>query len=431
MDVKRYLVFDKDNEYIRISLKKISGDKLIIIGNSREDISKFNPNVVICYQNEDIVDECKKLNKNCIHIYRFSKFYQIGHKSIANLLISPFDRNRIERDEKNNRYNFSMIQDCTDVIANLASNFQSGNEVLVNPGEILTTEILDFHHTKREGREFLNGENRCSISSFSSRLKDIKTFFQDRASWKVNIYLATYHRIEKTKKSLESIIRDVKLSKYDVKIYIGDNSPNFPEMRDWLSSLENENISVHLNDKNIGKSGIVNYLYKNSRECDFIFSIDSDMIVREGENFVDSMIYHLTRLDNCGLVSSEQLECCQHWYGRTVEKKIVNGINVGFSIDGVGIAGGCIALRSKDWEAVGMYKEGHDIYTGDDGILTYNIQEKLAKYVYVSLDCKLIHPSPGEDEKEYTEWKGKSWQRDQLQFLDKNFSGENKKGFYD
>ena len=223
MDVKRYLVFDKDNEYIRISLKKISGDKLIIIGNTREDILKFNPAVVICYQNEDIVDECKKLNKNCIHIYRFCKFHQTSHKCISNLLISPFDKNRIERDDKNYHYNFSMIEDCTDVIANLVSNFKSGNEVLVNPGEILTTEILDFHHIEREARDPINGENRCSISSFPERLKDIKTFFQDQTSWKVNIYLATYHRLEKTRKSLESIIRDVKLSKYDVKIYIGDN----------------------------------------------------------------------------------------------------------------------------------------------------------------------------------------------------------------
>ena len=49
----------------------------------------------------------------------------------------------------------------------------------------------------------------------------------------------------------------------------------------------------------------------------------------------------------------------------------------------------------------------HDIYTGDDGILTHNIEKMLGKYVYVSVDCSLTHPSSGENEKEYTEWKGK------------------------
>ena len=431
MDVRRYLVFDQSNEFVRISVKKIKEDKLIIVGNSPEDIEKFNPDIVICYQNEKIVHECKKLDKNCIHIYRLGKFHQIEHSSIANLLIYPLEIERIEKEDKNYRHNFSILEDCCGFISNLATDFHAGNIVLVNPGEVLTTEILDFYQIERESRDPVNGENKCSISSFPSKLKDIKTFFQDEREQKINIYLATYHRLEKTKKSLESIIRDVKLSKYDVRIYIGDNSPNFPEMRDWLKTLESENLSVHLNDKNIGKSGTVNYLYKNSRECDFIFSIDSDMIVMEGENFVDKMIFHLTRLDNCGLISSEQLDCCQHWYGKTVEKIRRNGMDVGFSLDGIGIAGGCVVLRSRDWEEIGMYKEGHDIYTGDDGILTNNIQEKLGKYVYVSLDCKLIHPKPGEEEKDYTEWKMKSWQRDQLKFLDKSYTGENRKGFYD
>ena len=78
-----------------------------------------------------------------------------------------------------------------------------------------------------------------------------------------------------------------------------------------------------------------------------------------------------------------------------------------------------------------MYKENHDIYTGDDGIVTHNIEKMLGKYVYVSVDCSLTHPSPGENEKEYTEWKGKSWQRDQLKFLNQDYTGENRKGFYD
>ena len=49
MDVRRYLVFDKDNEFINLSLKKMEGDKLIIPGKTKEDILKFNPTNVCIF----------------------------------------------------------------------------------------------------------------------------------------------------------------------------------------------------------------------------------------------------------------------------------------------------------------------------------------------------------------------------------------------
>ena len=155
------------------------------------------------------------------------------------------------------------------------------------------------------------------------------------------------------------------------------------------------------------------------------------MVVEKGTNFVDSMLFHLTRLENCGLVSSNQLQCSQHWIGDTVDVIHRNEMKVGYSEDGVGIAGGCVCLRSSDWEKVGMYRDGHDIYTGDDGILTNNIRKILGKYVYISMDCSLVHPFPGEEEKGYTQWKGESWKRDQLQFLKDGFKGQNRKGYFD
>ena len=432
MDVRRYLVFNNDNEFINLSLKKIQEDKLIIPGKSKEDITKFNPDIVICYQNEDIVYECKRLERKCIHIYRYSRFSQNQSPFIANLLVSPLDLTLIEKEDKDYRHNFSMLGECSDIISELFVNFEPGNRVLVNPGEVLTSQILDFYG-KKEIKDNGLGENRTSVSSYTSKLKDIKTYFEEDISKKVNIYIPTYHRLNKTEISLLSIISSAKLSKYDVKIYIGDNSPSFPEMREYLSELDEkeEIISVHLGEKNIGKSGMVNHLYRNSRECDYLFSIDSDIVVDENHNFIDEMIFHLTRLENCGLVSSNLKERIEHWFGRSIEIMERNGIKVGFSKEGVGIAGCCVCLRSKDWEEIGMYKENHDIYTGDDGILTHNIEKILGKYVYISINCVLTHPLPGEEEKGYTEWKAKSWQRDQLKFLDSNYTGENRKGYFD
>ena len=432
MDVTRYLIFNYDNEFVRLASQKITGDKLIILGNYPDDVKKYRPKIVLCYQNEEVIDRCRMLKIKCIHLYEYSKNYLPGNDYLCNLKFSRFDLSRILRDEKDYQYNFTMIGEATDKIADLLLNFQGGHNILVNPGQITTSEILDFYQIKRENRNFVKGENRKSISSYESLTK-IEKYFQMKESIKINIYLPTYHRHEKTKISLCSILEGIKLSKYDVKMYIGDNSPNYPEMRDWLRNFEEKEdlVSVHLGEKNIGKSGMINYLYNNSRMCDYLFSIDSDMVVSEGHNFIDEMIFHLTRLENCGLVSSNQKECNQHWFGKTVDEIEINGIKVGYSADGVGIAGGCVCLRSKDWEAVGMYKENHDIYTGDDGILTHNIEKMLGKYVYVSIECSLTHPSPGEDEKEYTEWKAKSWQRDQLNFLNEDYTGENSKGFYD
>ena len=432
MDVKRYLIFDYDNEFVRIASQKIKGKKLIILGNNPDDVKKYRPHSVLCYQNPDVADRCKILKVNCIYIYQLGKFNIHSCKNLCTMVISRFDLSRIMRDDKDCRYNFSMIGEATDKISKLMKQFEYGHYVLSNPGEVTTSQILKYYQIERENKNIVRGENRTCISSFPGFTK-IENYFIEKEDAKINLYLPTYHRLEKTKTSLESIVSAAKLSKYDVKIYLGDNSPNFPELREWLQELDQreEMVSVHLGKKNIGKSGMVNHLYKNSRKCDYLFSIDSDMIVDEGHNFVDEMIFHLTRLENCGLVSSNQKDCNQHWFGKTVEEVERNGMKVGYSPDGVGIAGGCVCLRSKDWEAIGMYKENHDIYTGDDGIVTHNIEKILGKYVYVSVDCSLTHPSPGENEKEYAEWKGKSWQRDQLKYLNQDYTGENRKGFYD
>ena len=47
----------------------------------------------------------------------------------------------------------------------------------------------------------------------------------------VNIYIPTYYRLEKTKRSIESIITSAKKSKYDIKIYLGDNNTKLEDMK--------------------------------------------------------------------------------------------------------------------------------------------------------------------------------------------------------
>ena len=47
------------------------------------------------------------------------------------------------------------------------------------------------------------------------------------------------------------------------------------------------------------------------------------------------------------------------------------------------------------------------------------------------MDIGMVHPPPEEDEKGYSEWKRKSWMRDNVSFIKDNYKGTNKKGYFD
>lgn len=424
----RILIYNSENRFIKTILSKIKGEKTVFFGKDLEDITSFKPDIVYCYNNIHIPDKCIEKNIRCIHIFDILKFrLNFNNKLVSEVLIKPFNIEDINKISDNDLMSFSMLEDVSEKL----SDFNTpGNHLMVNPGKVKVSDILKYYRLSPE--ELKNGIDRSSIPDNGYDLKNIEKYFKEDFSQKVNIYLPTYYRLEKTKQSLESIIEASKESKYDVKIYIGDNNTDEDEMQAWLSLLENDLVSVTFGDENIGKAGMVNVLSKNSRDCDYIFSIDSDMVTNDScENFIDEMIFHLTRIQNCGLISSQQAGCCQHWWGQTVDLIKVDGLEVGYSDQGVGIAGGCICMKQEDWVKVGMYKENHDVYTGDDGILTHKVRKILGKEVYVTKNCSLDHPFPGEDEKEYSEWKMESWKRDGLQFLKEDFKGTNRKGFYD
>ncbi len=305
-----------------------------------------------------------------------------------------------------------------------------------------------FKFLNTEKHNIINNNNNYIIPSngvdISEKIIDIKT------PKKVNIYTATYYRFEKTKKSIMSIIELAEDSIHDVKIYIGDNNTKNQEMREWLETINKnyEDVEVYFSDKNIGKANIINLLYKNIKDIpgssegrdknnnnnvDYIFSIDSDMHTADEfkYNTFDKMIEILETCVNIGLVSSNQAELSQHWYGRTIEVRENMGFKLGYTFDGIGVAGGCVVLRKSDWDKIGGYKENHDIYTGDDSILTYNVFRKLGMEAVIAHDYFMVHPTGREDELEYTKWKMESWQRDNIKFIKDAYTGSNTKGFYD
>lgn len=322
-------------------------------------------------------------------------------------------------------FNASTIDNIMPVLFNALVKRKIGLHQIVDPGLYRSEDIINFYGLS--DIKLLDSR----ILKSTQELENTIDFNKERKL--VNIYIPTYYRLGKTKKSIESIITSSKKSKYDIKIYLGDNNTKLEDMKTWLQNLDKEeNISVLFSEENKGKANMINRLHRQARKCDYVFNIDSDMVVEDQKHHpFDRMIECLEKCDNVGLVSSNQKDCNQHWFERGVCRGQERGFSIGYSPDWVGVAGGCIVLRNEDWEKIGGYKENHDIYTGDDGILTYNISRKLGKRVLVCVDAELLHPRPGEDEKGYTEWKAKSWQRDQLKFIKDSYTGENKKGYYD
>lgn len=267
----------------------------------------------------------------------------------------------------------------------------------------------------------------------------------------VSVFIPTYYRFEKTKASIESLLSSAHHSQNSYTFYIGDNNTQDEEMQKWLRNLKSPinklggdtcRVEVYFSEKNIGKSGIVNEMYRrfiDEEKPDYIFSIDSDMVLppslvippplKEGEGIEKPLPYYLSSLDgmidvldrcrDVGIVSSQQTGECHHWFGRGVEVKTELGYHLGESKTGIGISGGCVVMRRDDWDIIGGYDENYDVYTADDAILMEKVENILGKRAVVAMDYPLFHPGVTEGdavEKGYKEWKKERFQADGLKF---------------
>ena len=331
--------------------------------------------------------------------------------------------NFLNLNPKKFNFNISNMHLCMPKILNWIKKKKTGNYNFFN------SEIYNSQEDK---------ENNYIQPSEGVEIKEELINLSEKK--KINIYMPTYYRFQKTKDSIMDMLEIAKTSIHDVKIYIGDNNTKEKEMHNWLEELnkQEELVEVYFNEENKGKAMIVNYLDNEfaRKKYDYFFSIDSDMRIekeknKHQDNIFDKMIEILETCQNIGLVAANQSELSQHWYGTTVKMRENRGFKLGYTNNGVGVSGGAICMRQRDWKKLGGYKENHDIYTGDDSILTYNIFRKLAMEAVIAHDYYLKHPKGNEEEKGYTQWKSASWNRDKLNFIKDNYRGSNRKGFFD
>ena len=245
---------------------------------------------------------------------------------------------------------------------------------------------------------------------------------------KINIYTPTYHRFNKTKVAVESIIKTVNSSKHDVKYFICDNnSPQ--EMKNWICerSDANQKIEAFLCEENWGKAKIVNHVHKGARDCDYIVSIDSDMLNTHTEyNWIDEMVDVMEKVPQIGVLSSfQEGNNCHLFQGLTRRAEVnLSEKKHTFRFGAVGcVAGGCIIMRSNDFNQIGMYQV-YDVYNGDDAFLMRKTNDMLRKICAVSETIALEHIVNYDDEDVYQQWKVAK-ANGQLP------NGEGLKGFYD
>jgi GT2 family glycosyltransferase len=232
---------------------------------------------------------------------------------------------------------------------------------------------------------------------------------------KVNIYCPTYHRFEKTKESIESIIKSVKMSSHDVMLYVVDN--NSPQaMREWLEAQKETNVSVELLDQNIGKGQAVNSAHSKARKSDYVISIDSDIVNKRMTNWIDIFVEILNQDNSWGVIACDYHDGLNVHVQENLNKKSTVG-KYQIKHGGLGIGGGVIIMRSEDFDKIGGYIT-EDIFIGDDGRLMAAVVNDLKKKCGVCEDVCLYHPIPdGDLEKKYQHWKNnksqnhKSWNK--------------------
>jgi len=338
----------------------------------------------------------------------------------------------MERKKIPSFFNYTCMEEFKKEFLDIVKNRRKKYINLINPGKVSAYDINQYYNN------IYKVDTTEEICMSNDNLRNISKDYVENLNYnkKVNIYIPVYYRLNKTIKCINSIKKLAQNSKYDIKIYIGDNNTKTEKMKEFL---KNCGLYVFFSEKNLGKASIVNLLDKKSRSCDYIFSIDGDMyydenlvnIIHRKYNILDRMIECLEKTENTGLVSSSQYVQSEHWFNGTIKIIEERKFKIGITTTGIGIAGGCIVMREKDWKKIGGYKENYDIYTGDDSILTYNVPRVLFKKCAILMDMGMVHPPPEEDEKGYTEWKRKSWARDNVSFIKDNYKGSNKTGYFD
>jgi hypothetical protein len=222
----------------------------------------------------------------------------------------------------------------------------------------------------------------------------------------VNLYCITYgpHRLDSEKfviTRLDEVLEKTDKDKYDIKVHICDNNSPM-EFKTWLLDNYDKKFQLYLSNENIGKARIVNHVHKNARPCNYVCSMDSDMLIKS-DDFFEHMIYGLDHFDGrIGLVCANQDKGNIHKMSMLTDKKEGDGHTYLCSPVG-GTAGSCLMIKRLIWDKIGGYAEFDNIFGGNDGWVVAQVTKQMKLLTSVSVEGACDHI--GEHTQEYHRWK--------------------------
>jgi hypothetical protein len=181
-------------------------------------------------------------------------------------------------------------------------------------------------------------------------------------------------------------------------------------------------------DRNYGKASVVNKLVnlsvENKLKFDAILTADSDILYPiETSNMFGRLTIAAIKMEArkgkpFGMMALNQLGSGCHWQV-CQENSVTYDIKVGkgdykekivWPNNPSGIAGGCLFISRRMWEAVGGYRV-LGVYAGDDAYLLVDCARHGFSW-QMSDSIAIVHPP--ENDEEYAKWKVKVCQRDSM-----------------
>jgi hypothetical protein len=220
---------------------------------------------------------------------------------------------------------------------------------------------------------------------------------------KVNIYSPIYHRYKKTRLCIENLIKCIDICENDICLYLGINGLENEEMKKWIFSLKSDKVKVFQSDINCGKAYIVNHMHENTRDADYMISIDSDMLDENETNWIDDLVNCKHLFEGFGVLSCYQLGNNCHMLD--IQDKRITRHNYEILFGNFnGVAGGCFIMKNQDFLDIGRYTV-FDIYNADDHFVMRKCVEMLRKKVGILTNIKLKHIENYPEEEDYQKWK--------------------------
>jgi glycosyltransferase involved in cell wall biosynthesis len=223
----------------------------------------------------------------------------------------------------------------------------------------------------------------------------------------INLYCITYgpHRLESEKMVIErlaEVVENTNKDLFDIQVHICDNNSPL-EFKTWLLDTYDKKFKLFLSNENIGKARIVNHVHRNARPCEYVCSMDSDMLIKN-DDFFEHMIYGLDHFDGkIGLVCANQDKGNIHMMQHAKDTLSENGHTYKCTTIGGVFAGSCLMIHANRWNRIGGYAEFDNIFGGNDGFITGVVAQQHKKYVAVSMEGICDHI--GENPQDYHRWK--------------------------